>query len=84
MEQIGGEFHRKVQEAGCYLKSTEPHTPWINYADNTIREIKKASTRKMQSEGYPKRFLDDCIELEAMIISHAAHPLWESKGEVPE
>eukprot|EP00957_Ditylum_brightwellii_P033927 2570510-Ditylum_brightwellii.AAC.1 len=38
----------------------------------------------MQSEGCPKRFWDDCIELEAMIMSHTAHPLWELKGEVPE
>eukprot|EP00957_Ditylum_brightwellii_P129328 9865906-Ditylum_brightwellii.AAC.1 len=65
---------KKVQEAGCYQKSTEPHTPWTNYAENSIREIKKASTRKMQSEGCPKRFWDDCIELEAMIMSHTAHP----------
>eukprot|EP00957_Ditylum_brightwellii_P206296 15347729-Ditylum_brightwellii.AAC.1 len=76
MEQIGGEFRRKVQEAGCYLKLTEPHRPWINYAVNTIREIKKASTKKMQSEDCPKRFWDDCIELEAMIVSHTAHHLW--------
>eukprot|EP00957_Ditylum_brightwellii_P033928 2570511-Ditylum_brightwellii.AAC.1 len=31
----------------------------------------------MQSEGCPKRFWDDCIELDAMIMS-------ELKGEVPE
>ena len=84
MEQIGGEFRRKVQEAGCYMKSTEPHTPWTNYAESTIREVKKSSSRKMQSTGCPKRFWDDCIEMEAMIMSHTAHPLWELKGEVPE
>eukprot|EP00957_Ditylum_brightwellii_P057736 4377613-Ditylum_brightwellii.AAC.1 len=38
----------------------------------------------MQSEGYPKIFWDDCIELEAMIIFHTTHPLWELKDEVPE
>eukprot|EP00957_Ditylum_brightwellii_P073547 5588300-Ditylum_brightwellii.AAC.1 len=60
------------------------HTPWTIYAENTIREIKKASIRKVQSESCSKRFWDDCIELEAMIMSHTAHPLWELKDEVPE
>ena len=31
-----------------------------------------------------KRFWDDCIEYEVMVMSHTAHPLYALKGEVPE
>ena len=84
MEQIGGQFRKSCQDSGCRLKSSEPHTPWSNAAEGTIRELKQGSACKMQVKGCPKRFWDDYIEMESYIMSHTAYPLWDLKGEVPE
>ena len=84
MEQVGGEFRKACTEAGVYVKSTEPHTPKSNHAENTVRELKQNSARKLLAKKAPKRFWDDCMELEAMIMSHTAYNLWELQGQVPE
>ena len=30
LEQVKGEFRRKLKEASCRLKQTEPYSPWQN------------------------------------------------------
>ena len=82
--QMKGEFGKTVRESDCHLKSTEPYTPWSNASEGTIRETKRSGARTMQRTNCPKVFWDDCIEREAMIMSHTAHPLWELQGETPE
>jgi hypothetical protein len=83
-EQIQGDFRRKCREAGCHVKQTEPHSPWMNMAENGVRELKKSSARQMLLKHSPKRLWDDCLEFQAFIKSHTAGNHYELKGECPE
>ena len=79
-----GEFARKARQADCYVKTTEPHSQWQNAAEGGIRELKRGAGRKMVKMKSPKTLWDDCLELEALIRSNAAHDVHELKGEVPK
>ena len=82
--QINGMFRKKLKEADCQVKSTEPHTPFSNAAESAIRELKKGTGRKLTSSRCPKRLWDDCMELEALQRSHTAHDIWQLQGQVPQ
>ena len=83
-EQTLGAFKKKCQDAGIHMKQTEPHSPWQNAAEGGIRELKKASGRKMVRAGAPKPFWADAIEWEAYIQSNTAWDIYELQGETPE
>ena len=83
-EQTLGTFRKKAREANCWIKQTEPYTPWSNSAESAIRKLKKGSDRKMLKTHSPKRLWDDCIELQAYIRSQTANGHYHLKGEVPE
>jgi hypothetical protein len=83
-EQTQGEFRRKCREAGCHIRQTEPYSPWMNMAENGVRELKKASARAMLKAHSPKRLWDDCLELQAFIKSHTAGYTFGLNGETPE
>ena len=36
-EQVVGDFARRFKECGCYLKQTEPYSPWQNSAEGGIK-----------------------------------------------
>jgi hypothetical protein len=38
-----GELAQKCKEAHCYMRSTEPYSPWSNSSKHEIREIKKGA-----------------------------------------
>ena len=40
-EQILGELKRKLNEANCHLKQTEPYSPWMQAAEGCIRELNR-------------------------------------------
>eukprot|EP00804_Cyclotella_cryptica_P003089 CCRYP_006074-RA/>CCRYP_006074-RA protein AED:0.29 eAED:0.04 QI:0/0/0/0.75/0.33/0.5/4/0/1079 len=84
LEQVKGEFRRKLKEASCRLKQTEPYSPWQNAAEGNIRELKKGAGRKMIKSGSPKKLWDDCLVLESYIRSNTAHDIYMLHGEVPE
>jgi hypothetical protein len=54
-EQVLGDLWRNCREAGCHVKQTEPHSPWMNMAKNGVRELKKGSARQMLLEHSPKQ-----------------------------
>jgi hypothetical protein len=83
-EQVLGEFRRKLKEASCWLKQTEPYSPWQNAAEGANRELKQGSGRKMMKQRSPKKLWDDCLELESYIRSNTAHDIFMLNGEVPE
>jgi hypothetical protein len=58
--QVKGEFRRKLCDAGCHIKQTEPHTQSSNMGEGSVRELKKGVGRQMLRSGCPKRFWDDC------------------------
>ena len=64
-EQTLGDFRRKCRKASCHIKQTEPHSSWINMAENGVQELKKASARQMLKMHSPKRLWDNCLELQA-------------------
>jgi hypothetical protein len=83
-EKTLGDFRRKCREASGHIKQTEPHLPWMNAAENGVRELKKASAWQMLEKHSPKRSWDDCLELQAFVTSHAAGNNFELKRETPE
>ena len=83
-EQTLGAFRKKVRQATCRVKQTEPYSPWQNAAERNIKELKRGSARKQARKGSPKKLWDHSLELEALIRSHTAldHP--DLDGQVPE
>jgi len=51
------------------MKQTDPHLPWTNAAESTIRELKSGTSRKMLNTRSPKQQWDPCLELESKIQS---------------
>jgi hypothetical protein len=66
-EQTQADFRRKLREADCHLRQTEPYSPWMQGAEGAIRELKRGVSRKMINTGAPKALWDHCLELEALI-----------------
>ena len=83
-EQTQADFRRKLREADCHLRQTEPYSPWMQGAEGAIRELKRGVSRKMISTGAPKALWDHCLELEALIRSHTVNGIYEAGGQVPE
>ena len=44
-EMVQGKFNRKLKETSCYLKTSQPFTPWTNVAEREMTEHKKGSGR---------------------------------------
>ena len=53
-KQTMGKFKKKLRVASCHLRQTEPHSPWQNAAELTIRELAKGIGRKMVITEAPK------------------------------
>jgi hypothetical protein len=83
-ELHAGEFRRKCCQAGVYCKETEPYSPWMNRAEGTIQELKRATKRAMLKTNTPKTLWDHCIELQAKIRSNTAHDITTLGGQTPE
>jgi hypothetical protein len=83
-EQTLGDFRRKLREADCHLRVTEPYSPWQQATEGCIREIKRGSLRKMISTGSPKPLWDHCLELEALVHSCTCNDIYMTAGQVPE
>ena len=84
LEQIHGNFRKRVSEVGAVLKQIEPYSPWQNAAEGCIRELKKATARAQAKAQSPLALWDHCIELQANIRSRTAHDNIELEGQVPE
>jgi hypothetical protein len=50
-ELVGGEFRLKCRRVGCYIKEIEPYLSWMNRAEGTIQELKRAMRRAMVKSG---------------------------------
>ena len=83
-EQHSKEFLKVCREADCHKQRLEPYSQWGNAAEINVRELKRASARKMMSTNSPKKLWDHSLELEAIVRSHTAHDHFGLDGEVPE
>jgi hypothetical protein len=82
--KVEGGFRRKMRDAGCHIKKTEPHTQSSNMGEGAVRELKKGVGRQMLRSGCPKRLWDDCIIREANVRSHTSLDIYGLEGQVPE
>jgi hypothetical protein len=82
--QVEGEFRRKLRDAGCHIKQTEPHTQSSNMGEGAVRELKKGVGRQMLRSGCPKRLWDHYIIREAYVRSHTSLDIYGLEGQVPE
>jgi hypothetical protein len=83
-EQSMGDFKRKLQEADCHARQTEPYYPWQQAAEGCIHELKRRTSRKMIKTGSPKLLWDHCLELEVLIRSSTSNDIYMTNGKVPE
>eukprot|EP00804_Cyclotella_cryptica_P004584 CCRYP_006917-RA/>CCRYP_006917-RA protein AED:0.37 eAED:0.37 QI:0/0/0/1/1/1/2/0/226 len=79
-----GEFAWKCKEAHCYLRSTEPYSPWSNSAEHEIWVLKKGAAQKMMRSGAPQRLWCFALEYESYVRLHTAHDIYRLDGRVPE
>jgi hypothetical protein len=82
--QFEGEFRRKLRDAGCHIKQTEPHTQSSIIGEGVVRELKKGVGRQMLRSGCSTQFWDDCIIREAYVRSHTSLDIYGLEGKVPE
>jgi hypothetical protein len=80
--QVEGDIRRKMRDAGCHIKQTEPHTQSYNMGEEAVRELKKGVGRQIMRSGLPKRFWGDCIIREAYVISHTSFGIYGLEGQV--
>jgi hypothetical protein len=52
--QADGQFRRKLCDAGCHIKQTEPHTQSSNMGDGGVRELKRGVGRQILRYVRPK------------------------------
>jgi hypothetical protein len=82
--QIEGKFRRKLRDAGCHIKQTEPHTQSSNMGEGVVRELKRGVGRQMLRSGCPKRLRDEFIVREAYVRSHTSMDIFGLEGKIPE
>jgi hypothetical protein len=83
-EQCKGNFKRKLHEADCHARQTEPYFPWQQAAEGCIHKLKHGVSHKMTKTGSPRVLWDHCIELELLIHSLTSNTVNITNGEVPE
>jgi hypothetical protein len=83
-EQCKADFKRKLHEADCHARQTEPSSPWQQAAEGCIRKLKCGVSHKMIKTGSLRVLWDHCIELESLICSSTCNNIYMTNGEVPE
>jgi hypothetical protein len=83
-EQTKSDFKRKLREAHCHARQTEPYSPWQQAAEGCIRELKCGVSHKMIKTGSPRVLWDHCIALEALICSSTSNNVYMTNCKVPE
>jgi hypothetical protein len=83
-EQTLGNFKRKLREADCHARQTEPYYPWQQAAEGCIPELKWGVSCKMMKTESPKVLWDHCIELKALVLSNTSNDIYMTNGKVPE
>jgi hypothetical protein len=78
-EQCQGHFKKKLCEADCHPRQTEPYSPWQQAAEGCIRELKRGVSRKMINTSSPRVLWDHCIELEGLIRSLTSNNIYMTR-----
>jgi hypothetical protein len=84
-ELVLGNWKQKLQRYGCLLAPIKAHTPNLNLAELSIRELKRLFQRFMQASNAPAVLWDYfCFELAALIHSHTCLILDQLEGKPPK
>ncbi len=83
-EQCTGDFMRKLREADCHTRQTEPCSPWQQAAEGCIRKLKCGVSHKIIKTGSPRVLWDHCIDLEVLIRSLTCNNVYMTNGKVSE
>ncbi len=68
---------------GISMSNTEPHSPWQNRAEGSIREVKRHVQRFMARTHSPKCLWDFCAIYAAELRNRLALPLYQLHGRTP-
>ena len=66
----------------CILKQLEPYTPWSHATERGIKELEKGAGQKLLQSRAPKHLWDDCLKLQAYIMSNNANDIYKLDREV--
>ncbi len=66
-EQCQGNFKRKLCEADCHARQTEPFFLWQQAPEGCIHELKRGVSDKIIKTSSPRVLWDHGIELEVLI-----------------
>ncbi len=83
-EQTKGDFKRKLCEADCHARQTEPYSLWQQAAEGCIHKLKREVSCQMIQTGSPRVLWDHCIELEVFICSSTSNNVYMPNDKVPE
>jgi hypothetical protein len=83
-EQTLGKFQRKLREADCHHRVTEPYSLWQQATEGCICKLKWGPSRKMLQMGLSKPLWDHSFELEALVRSCTSNNIYMTAGQVPE
>ena len=83
-EQNLSVFKRKVAESGCHLRQAEPESLWKMAVEGGICELIRGLDRKMTKTKSPNVLWDDCLELEACILSNTDLDIFDMDKMTPE
>ena len=78
-----GTFRKMMTKFGIFHTSTEPYSPWENYAEDCIRVLKNTARYFMQITRTPIRLLDHALMYACEIRNMTATPSVFLKGRTP-
>jgi transposase len=61
-ELMQGKYKELCKEFHIPCTYTEPYSPWQNRAEGSIRELKRHTQRKMDTNKVPRRLWDFCVK----------------------
>ena len=80
---VKGAFAKKAKKYGISLTTTEPHSPWMNRAEDGIREVKKFARSIMEKYVVPIRLWCFAYEYGAEILCLTATGKYQLQGRTP-
>ena len=80
---VKGAFAKKAKKYGISLTTTEPYSPWMNRAEDGIREVKKFAKLTMERYLVPIRLWCFAYEYSAEILCLTATGKYQLQGRTP-
>jgi hypothetical protein len=82
-ELTGGEYKKKAQKAQCHLAPIEAYTPNQNFAEPSIRELRRTYRKMMEAKETLDILWDRAFTFCSLTRSHTALNIHSLHGQVP-